>query len=444
MKKVLILVLTVATAATTTFLAQEPQIRTGTRTGALAVRIAVPEFQPASQDPKTVSLTDLFNKVVWDDLDYSGVVTLVSRSFYPLGKISSPADVKPDDWTAPAVDAQFIAFGNARVTGDRIAVEARLWDLKNPQNREAIGKRYGSDGTEDGTRLIAHQFADAIVELIGGGIRGVAQTKIAFVSDRRGAKELYVMDYDGNDAHALTAFKSIVLTPAWSPDGEKIAFTSFRSGGADIEILSRLDRRPYTFRKMGGTTTTPAWSPDGSKIAFATSRDGSDTEIYVADWNGVNARRLTVSKGVDISPVWNPRTGREIAFVSDRSGSAQIYIMDAEGTNARRVIEDGGTAVNPAWSPDGQRIAFAWQKSRTSYFDIYVHDLATGRNDQLTQNEGNNERPTWAPDGRHLAFESTRSGSTYIYSMLADGTKVRQLTQTGKNQGPAWSAYIEH
>src|SRR5712691_1607437 len=107
MKKVLILVLTVATAAATTFLAQQPQIRTGTRTGALAVRIAVPEFQPASPDPKTVALTDLFNKVVWDDLDYSGVVTLVSRSFYPLGKVSSPADVKPDDWTVPAVDAQF-------------------------------------------------------------------------------------------------------------------------------------------------------------------------------------------------------------------------------------------------------------------------------------------------------------------------------------------------
>jgi TolB protein len=118
--------------------------------------------------------------------------------------------------------------------------------------------------------------------------------------------------------------------------------------------------------------------------------------------------------------------------------------MDAEGTNARRVIDDGGTAVNPAWSPDGQRIAFAWQKSRTSYFDIYVHDLATGRNDQLTDNVSNNERPTWAPDGRHIAFESTRNGSTHIYSMLADGTKVRQLTQTGKNQGPAWSAYIEH
>jgi TolB protein len=116
--------------------------------------------------------------------------------------------------------------------------------------------------------------------------------------------------------------------------------------------------------------------------------------------------------------------------------------MDAEGTNVRRIIDDGGSAVNPAWSPDGQRIAFALQRPR-GYYDIYMHDLGTGRNTQLTQNEGNNEQPTWAPDGRHIAFASTRTGTTQIYSMLADGTKVRQLTRTGKNQGPAWSGYFQ-
>ncbi len=423
---------------------QRPQIEAHTNTGILGVKIAVPEFQVAAADPKADALTSIFNKVLWDDLDYSGVLTLVSRSFYPLGKFADPGDIRVEDWTTTAVDAQFIAFGNTRVSGGRISVEARLWDLKNPQNREAIGKRYGSEDTEDGTRLVAHEFADAIVELIGGGIRGIAQTKIAYVSDRNGSKEVYVKDYDGNNSYPLTSYRSTALTPVWAPDGEKIAFTRMRTGAVGLEILSRIDRRSYPFQNPGGTTTTPAWSPDGSLLAFATSRDGSDTEIYVADWNGKNLRRLTVSKSVDISPVWNPKTGREIAFVSDRSGSAQIYIMDAEGTNVRRIIEEGGTAVNPAWSSDGQRIAFAWQKSRTSYFDIYVHDLATGKNDQLTQDSGNNERPTWAPDGRHLAFESTRSGTAQICSMLADGTKVRQITQTGKNTGPAWSQYIEH
>jgi TolB protein len=337
------------------------------------------------------------------------------------------------------VDAQFVAFGNARAGNGSMSVEARLWDLKTTQNREAIGQRFGSDDTDEGARLIAHKFADAIVDLISGS-RGIAQTSIAYISERTpGNKELYVMDYDGNNGHALTAYKSIVVTPAWSPDGEKIAFTSYRRGIPDIEILSRIDNRQYPFERAGGTTTTPAWSPDGSKIAFASSRDGSDTEIYVADWNGKNMRRLTVNKAVDISPVWNPRTGREIAFTSDRSGSPQIYVMDVEGTNVRRLVDEGGHAVGPAWSPDGQRIAFAWQRSRSSNFDIYIHDLGTGRNTQITHDTGDNEKPTWAPDGRHLAFESSRTGRKQIFSMVLDGTKVRQLTNTGINTGPAWS-----
>ena len=382
------------------------------------------------------------NKVLWDDLDYSGGVTLVSRSLYPLGKFNSPGEITADEWTTPAVDAQFIAFGNSRMTGDRIRVEARLWDLKAPQNREAIGKAYTSEATDAGARLIAHQFADAIIELIGGSIRGIALTKIAYISERTiGVKELYVMDYDGNDSHAMTTYKSIVMTPAWSPDGEKIAFTSFRRGSPDIEILSRLDRKPYTFDRPGGTTITPAWSPDGSKIAFATSRDGSNTEIYVADWNGKNLRRLTVSKAVNVSPTWNPRTGHQLAFTSDRGGSPQIYMMDDDGTNIKRLVEEGGHAVEPSWSSDGQRIAFAWLKSRTSNFDIYIHDLGTGMNTQITHDSGDNERPRWAPDGRHIVFESSRSGTTQIYSMLLDGTRVRQLTNTGKNTGPAWSGY---
>jgi TolB protein len=422
---------------------QQGRIDSGTNQGAQVVRIAVPEFQPASQDPKTTALTTLFNKVLWDDLDYSGGVALVSRSFYPIGKFSAPGDVRPDDWTTSAVNAQFLAFGNIRAGNGNMTVEARLWDLKNAQKREYIGQRFGSDDSDEGARLIAHKFADAIIDAISGA-RGISQTSIAYISERTvGTKELYVMDYDGNGQQALTAFKTIILTPAWSPDGEKLAFTSYRRGIPDIEILSKLDRRPLPFDRAGGTTITPAWSPDGSKIAFATSRDGSDTEIYVADWNGKNLRRLTVNKAVDVSPVWNPKTGREIAFTSDRNGSPQIYIMDAEGTNVRRLIEEGGHAVNPAWSADGQFIAFAWQRSKTSNFDIYIHDLSTGKNQQITHDAGDNEKPTFAPDGRHIAFESSRTGTRQIFSMILDGTKVRQLTNTGRNTGPAWSGFLK-
>src|SRR5947209_13942615 len=132
MKRFLLVVISLAALTSPRLMSQ--QIRTGTSQGVIGIRLAVPEFQAAAGDTKAAVLIDVFNKVLWDDLDYSGGVTLVSRSFYPAGKFSGPEDIHTDAWTSPAVDAQFIAFGNSRIVGDRIRVEARLWDLKTAQN----------------------------------------------------------------------------------------------------------------------------------------------------------------------------------------------------------------------------------------------------------------------------------------------------------------------
>lgn len=431
-------------------LAQRPQIETGTNVGKLGVRLALPEFPVRQTSARSAQLTTLFNQTLWDDLDYSGGITLVSRSFYPKKTIANPVDLVPEEWTRPGIEAEFAAFGNIdNSAAGRFVIEARLWDLKGtPENREALGRRYIGEDTEESVRLMAHRLADDIVQIIGGA-RGISQTKIAFVSSRDNGrtKEIWIMDYDGSGAFQLTNTRSTALTPSWAPDGEKVAYTNFQRSVPGISIVSRIDRRAFRFESFPATTTTPSWSPDGSRVAFSSSMERqngqNDMEVFASDWNGRNPRRLTFSRGVDISPAWNPRTGKEIAFVSDRTGSPQIYMMDDEGGNVRRIVQEGGHAVSPAWSPDGQRLAFAWQKGGSN-FDIYIYEVASGRIVQLTSNAGSNERPTWAPDGRHIAFESTRLGrrTSQIFSMLADGTKVRQLTTSGRNQGPAWSGFI--
>jgi TolB protein len=223
----------------------------------------------------------------------------------------------------------------------------------------------------------------------------------------------------------------------------------YKGSVTNIEVISRRGGSAVPFPAPVGLNTTPAWSPDGKRIAFASNRDKHSTadgpEIYIANSNGANMIRVLPrsTRGIDTSPVWNPATGRELAFVSDRSGSQQIYRINDDGTNLRRIIDDGGDAVNPSWSPVGSFLAFAWKKSGNSRFDIYLHDLATGRNSQLTRNGSDNEKPTWSPDGKHIAFESNQTGTLQIYSMLADGSKPRQLTRTGINKAPAWSGYIK-
>ena len=181
--------------------------------------------------------------------------------------------------------------------------------------------------------------------------------------------------------------------------------------------------------------------PDGSKLALSSSRNGYPN-IFAVDASGGNAHRLTSGQGPDVSPTWNRKTGAQIAFVSGRTGLPQIYTMEAAGTNAQR-LTDQGYAVSPNWAPNGQFLTFSWMRKygpgEPGSNDLYLMDIASKQWVQLTHDAGRNDSPCWSPDGRHIVFQSHRTGTDQIFSMLADGTNVKQLTFSGNNSQPNWS-----
>ncbi len=414
---------------------------TGTGLGVEKVRLAVPDFKASTQDPQNAALLSVFNGVLWNDLDNAGIFDMVSKSFYPLGPVGAPADVKFGDWGSPPPNASMLAFGNLGVSNGSVTVEGWLFDVKNITSPQVLGKRYQDTATSDAVRTIAHKFADKIIFRLGGGIQGIAESKIFFVSSRSGHREIWEMDYDGNNQHQITHVGSVSLSPRVSPDGTRLAFSSMTNSGWDILMYSLVLNRQVAFPHFGGTNLSPAWSPDGTKLAFSSSRTG-DPEIYLVDSSGTSLKRLTSYKGPDVSPVWNPKTGAQIAWVSGRTGLPQIYTMGSDGTNVQR-LTDQGYAVSPAWHPNGQYLALSWIRhygpGAPGAEDIYLMDVVSKQWVQLTHDGGRNDFPSWSPDGRHLVFQSSRSGSEQIWTMLADGTHVQQLTFTGSNTQPNWS-----
>src|SRR5215471_20018353 len=404
---------------------QESQEDLGKRIGVVIVTpgsgpsLAVADFQPRAGGLDAALGT--YNNTLWDDLKFASVANMVGKSLYPKTLLADPASLRYEEWANDPVKSDYVAFGN--LTGANTS-QGFLYDVKTRQ-------QLLSASMSGEPREMAHQLADQIVRLLTGQ-EGIALSKIAYVANR----EIHKMDYDGYGARAFTRDGSIALFPSLSPDGKRLAYVSYRDGHPNV-IIRGEDGLIIGSTRFKGTTTSPAIGPDG-RIALASSKDGGSMEIYIANGDGSNAKRLTSTRNaVNISPRWNPKTGREIAFISDRGGSPRIYLIGADGSNERQLLSQGGHMDSPAWSPDGRYLAFTWDGDRDGAYNIYIADVASTQILKLTR-EGRNENPTWSPDSRHIAFQSNRSGRWEIWAMHIDGSEPRQLTRGG-GRAPSWS-----
>ncbi len=395
------------------------------------IYMALPDFEirgTAAAEP-----AGILSELTWSDLQFASVYRLVPKDRYRLisGPIT-PSSIDYYQWESIGTD--ILVMGTAEIQQTKLVTEVRIYAT---QAQEMVfGKRY--EGRIDSARTMAHQIADDVL-LLARGYRGVARTKIAFTSDRRGSqsKELYIMDYDGYGQRPLTANGSLNLTPTWSPDGRALAYTSYRRGRPDLYRAFIYEGRGDQLVAGPGMSFTPAWSPDGSQIAFTSTRDGN-SEIYLVQADGSGLQRLTHHQAIDTSACWSPN-GREIAFTSDRTGAPQIYVMDMDGLNVRRLSFDGSYNDAATWSPSREFSEISWaSRIERGPFDIVVYNFQTGQVRQMTTGRGSNESPSWAPNGLHLVFTSTRSGSAQVFTMNRDGSNQHQITRGGNNTTPKW------
>ena len=297
-----------------------------------------------------------------------------------------------------------------------------------------------------------------------------AQAQIAFVSERDGNFEIYMMDADGKNQRRLTNNDFPDTNPSWSPDGRRIIFVSERNKNIAAEeepimigggiIIGDMRKRPQIYmmdadgknqQRLSNEFVAewhPSWSPDGRRIAFTSSGAmdvaGGHWRIYVMDADGGNKQNLSNEGEDDYYPSWSP-DGKRIAFVSirDGRGNLDIYVMNADGSNQQRLTENPDHEWEPSWSPDGEHIAFTSSELpdvMPANSDIYVIDADGKNRRKLTKNRSRNTDPSWAPDGKRIAFVSNRDGNYEIYVMNADGARqVRRRTKDGgEDTDPTW------
>lgn len=416
---------------------------TETSSGADRIRIAVADFKPASTDAPTPSLKQTFDTTLSSDLVAAGIFDIVSKSLQPQATPGGPQEINLAQWSGSPASAAMVAFGSLSAQGGRVSVQGYLFDAKNQQYPQVLAKQYSEEANEDSARQIAHRFADEIIFRLGGGIPGIAETKIYYIKFSGSAKEIWAMDYDGANQHAITQLGTVSISPRVAPDNSRVAFSSLGRDGFQIRMYSLLLGRMVNVPIAGGTNLSPAWAPSGREFAYSSSRSG-DPEIWIADSNGGSSRRITSFRGPDVSPTFNPKSGAQIAWISGRTGLPQVYMMEADGSGVQRMT-DGGYATSPSWSPNGQFLAFAWNRKygpgAPGGQDIYVMEVASKRWIQLTHDIGRCDFPSWSPDGRHIVFANSangRAGDTKVMTMLADGTQHKALTGAGADM-PNWS-----
>jgi TolB protein len=418
--------------------------------------IAVTDFRGSGG---AAGLMTMFNSTVRADLESSPLLNFVPKTLYPLQVPQQPSDlqagvaapsaraVNPQgnrltDWSLPPIGANYLGLGyGAENNGTFVAFGwfyTTAANMPSLQQAQIFGKVYTAPLTQEGAVDAGHRYAADILAQFGG--KSLVGTRIVFVSNRSGAKEIWVMNWDGTGERQLTRYGSISTFPSASPDGRIVAFTTYATGYPAIQFFSLDSGRKLPFyNQRASMNAFVTFTPDSKRIVFSSTAAGGPAQLYMAALDGSGLHRITSSNAIEVEAKINPVTGNDLVDVSGRSGFPQIYQMNLEGANVRRLSAGTGEATNPAWSPDGAHIAFAWTKGfEPGNYNIFVMDVTSGQTTQLTSNEGRNENPGWAPDGAHIVYASKRAGQSQIWIMNADGTGKHSVTKSGSNEKPVW------
>lgn len=435
LKPILLLSLFAPLLSSPAALADAPMIRIAV--GEARVKRSVVAFPTIQATRDLAGKLRSAREITMSDLDFSGLFDFLNPSAFvedPAKAGVTPGTFKMTDWSS--IGAEFVVKGKGSVDSSGVTLEIYLYAVSN--GKQLLAKRYKA--TEDSVRKMAHTVSNDILFALTGK-KGPFTSKVAFVSDKTGKKEIYVMDYDGSNPIKVTSRFQHAMSPAWSSDGKSLVFTAVTKNAKNVRnhnlfVYDLPSGKISMLSNRQGINSGAVYSPVGKQLALTMSFPGN-AEIFLMDPTSKVVQRITNSFGLDVDPSWSP-DGKSLAFVSDRSGRPMVYKMESSGANVQRLTYAGFYNATPSWSPAGNKIAFAgWDAGK---FDIFIMNTDGTNIERLTKSMGNNEDPDFAPDGYFIVYSSNRKGKKNLYITNVDNTVHRQITSDfGNCESPRWS-----
>jgi TolB protein len=385
------------------------------------IAVAMVPFQTAPGQPMPA-----LTQIAGDDLNRSGQFKLIDAS--GTQQPVEPAQVNYGIWRGKGADAMVIGQVTA-LPGGRFEVRFRLLDVV--KQTQLVGFSYNISPAQ--WRATAHQIADIVYEKLIG-TPGVFSSRIAYVQKQGTRYELKVADADGQNPRTVVRSKEPLISPMFSPDGDRLVYVSFEDKKPVVYVQSLQDGSRRKTAAFKGSNSAPAWAPDGKRLAVVLTRDEA-SQIYLINVDGSGLSRLTQGGNLDTEPAFSP-DGQTLYFASDRGGSPQIYRVAASGGEPKRVTFSGNYNVSPAISPDGRYLAYIGRED--GRFRVVLLELATGQTRVLTDT-ARDESPSFAPNSQAVLYATVQDERGILGTVSLDGKTRARLSESGVDaREPAW------
>ncbi len=372
------------------------------------VRVAVTDFKNISKRGQHQNIASNIAHIIRHDLSVIGYFSVVDPLLYLENPQYAPISANKIDFADWSIlNAQYLINGTYKIKNGKIQISANFISV---YSRKLLLTEIFK-GRINQYRYMANKFSDEIVKFLSGK-KGPFTTKIFFVGERDGVKNIFMMNFGGHRVRKITNNRSINIFPSPSPGGRSVAYISFKDGSPAVFVKNLNTNRTVKLNLLGPADYV-AWSPTGSKLAIALTPDRYNTEIYTVDTNGRDLKQLTFTGGINTSPSFSPN-GSRIVFVSNRGGSPQVYIMNFDGSDQRRITYNGSNYnTSPAWSPDGQKIAFTSLIKGVLQVCI-INTNGTGEK-QVTDTPYSALHPAWTRDSRIITFSTDIAGKQKLF-----------------------------